>query len=71
MFHVLRINGRNDGFYCHSIDHLLITVLLLVDLVVLLEVEELATLGTALDFWIEEIGPFLKTFSAIGGECQC
>ena len=54
----MRINGFDDGFNHHGINHLLKGVLLPVDLVVLLELEELAPLGVVLNFWIEELGPF-------------
>ena len=36
LFHVLRVNGRDDGFDLHGIYHLLKILLLPVDLVVLL-----------------------------------
>ena len=54
----MRIDGYDDGFNHHGINHLLKGVLLPVDLVVLLDLEELAPLGVVLNFWIEELGPF-------------
>ena len=54
----MRVNGRGDSFDRHGINHLLKGVLLLVDLVVLLELEELAPLGVVLNFLIEELMPF-------------
>ena len=58
MFRILQIDVRNDGFDSHGIDHLLKSVLLPVDLVVLLDLDEIAPLGVVLNFWIEELGPF-------------
>ena len=57
-FHVLCVDGRNDGFERHGIYHLLKSVLLPVGLVVLLELEELAPLGVVLNFWVEELRIF-------------
>ena len=54
----MRIDGCDDGFNHHGINHLLKGVLLPVDLVVLLDLEELAPLGVVLNFWIEELGLF-------------
>ena len=54
----MRIDGCDDGFNHHGINHLLKGVLLPVDLVVLLDLEELAPLVVDLNFWIEELGPF-------------
>ena len=54
----MRVNGRDDGFDLHGIYHLLKFLLLPVDLVVLLELEELATLGVVLNFGVEDLGPF-------------
>ena len=53
LFHALRVNVRDDGLNRHGINHLLKDVLLPVDLVVLLELEELAPLGVVLNFRIE------------------
>ena len=58
LFHVLRVNGRNDGFDRHGICHLLKGVLLPFDPVVLLELEDLVPLGVVLNFWVEDIGIF-------------
>ena len=52
---VLRVDGRKNGFYCHRVDQLLEVVLLPVDLMVLLELEELALLGVVLGFWAGEL----------------
>ena len=48
----------NDVFDCHRFNHLLKCVLLSVDLVVLLDLEELAPLGVVLKFLIEELRLF-------------
>ena len=58
LFHVLRVNGRNDGFDRHRICHLLKGVLLPFDPVVLLELEDLVPLGVVLNFWVKDIGIF-------------
>ena len=54
----MHVDGLDNGFNRHSIDHLLKGVLLTVDPVVLLELGELAPLGVVLNFWIEELEPF-------------
>ena len=58
MLHVLRVDVLNDGFERHGINHLLKSVLLTVDLVVLLDMEEHSTLCVVLNFWIDDPGPF-------------
>ena len=58
MFHVLLVDFHDNGFDHNSIDHLLKGVFLAVDLVVLLELEDLAPLGVVLNFRIEELSPF-------------
>ena len=54
----MHVDSRDDGFDCHGIDHLLKVVLPPVDLVVLLDMENLAPLGFAINFWIEDFKPF-------------
>ena len=49
-FHVLRFDGCDDGFDCHQVGHILEGVLLPLDLLVLLELEELTTLGGVLNY---------------------
>ena len=58
IFDILRIEGRDNGFNRHRIYHLLEGILLPFDLVVLLELEELAPLGVVLNFWVGELGIF-------------
>ena len=58
MLHTLRIDVRNDVFNRHGINHLLKGIILPVDLVVLLELEDLAPLDVLLNFWTEELGLF-------------
>ena len=53
---VLRVDDRDDGFDCQRVDHLLEGVLLPIDIIVLLELEEIAPLGSVLDSWVEELG---------------
>ena len=50
LFHVLQVDGCDNGFDRHGIYHLLKGVLLTAELVVLLELEELAPLGIVLNF---------------------
>ena len=54
----MRVDGCSDGFNRHGIDHLRKSVLLPVELVIVLELEELAPLGVVLNFWIEDLGQF-------------
>ena len=55
---ILRVDGCDNGFDHHRVDPLLEGVLLPFELLVLLELEDLAPLGIILDYWIEEIGFF-------------
>ena len=50
---VLRINGRDDGFDRHQVGHILEGIILPLKFMVLLEFEELATLGTVRNSWVE------------------
>ena len=54
----MRIDGRNNGFDRHGIDQFLKGILLPVDLVVFLDLEEIAPLGVVLNCCIEELSPF-------------
>ena len=58
IFHILRVDGCKNGFDRYGIYHLMKCVLLPVELVVLLELEELAPLGVVLNFWVEELWIF-------------
>ena len=67
---VLRVGGCNDGFNRHRADHLLEGVLLPLNLLVRLELEELLTLGSVLNCWVEElwfIEPLAVKVSVPGG----
>ena len=71
LFHVLLVDCRDNGFDHNGIDHLLKGVFLAVDLVVLMELEDLAPLGVVLNFRIEELSPFdVPAFKVLdpGGE---
>ena len=52
---VLRFNGRNNVLNHYGVHHLLKSVLLPLDLLVLLKLEELAPLYVVLDFWVKEL----------------
>ena len=52
---ILCIDGCDNGFYRHRVDHLLEGVLLPLGLLMRLELEDLAPLGAVLDSWVDEI----------------
>ena len=52
---ILRVDGRDDGFDHHRVDHILEGVLLQLELLVRLELEEISTLGAVLDYRFEEL----------------
>ena len=51
----MRIDGRNDGFERHQVDHLLAGVPLPLDLLVLLDLEDITPLGTVRNYWVGEL----------------
>ena len=53
---VLLVDGRDDSFDRHRVDHLLEGVLLTLDLLVLLELDDFAPLGTVRNSWVDYIG---------------
>ena len=52
---ILRVDGRGNGFGRHRVDYVLEGILLPLDLLVLLELEEISTLGDVLNYWVEGI----------------
>ena len=58
IFNVLCVDGRDDGFDCHRIHHLLEGVLLPFDLLIFLEQKEPPPLGVFLNFLVKELRIF-------------
>ena len=52
---ILSIGGRDDGLDCHIVHHLLEGVLLPLDLMVILDMEELAPPCVVLNFWVGDL----------------
>ena len=68
---VLRVNGHNDGFNRHRVNHVLEGVFLTLDLLVLLELEVITPLGIVHNSWVEELGlgePLAVEVTVPGGE---
>ena len=58
----LCVDGRNNGFNCHQVKHLLEGVILPIDILIHLDMEELLILGNVLNSWVDELW-FLETLA--------
>ena len=55
LFNLLCVDGCDNGFDRHQVNHLLDSVLLSLDFLVRLKLEELSTLGSVLGSWVDEL----------------